>query len=167
MPRLFFIENSATIAGMELLAENKCACLAENRRARFDYEILETFEAGIALKGHEVKSVKAKRMGLSGSRAIIRGGEAFLVGAQIPAYQPLNVPPDYAVDATRKLLLKHDEIKRLVGALREGTTLIPLNAHLKGNLIKIEIALARGKKKHDKREDMKKKSARREMRQAS
>ena len=76
-------------------------------------------------------------MTLAGSRAILRGGEAFLVGASIPPYQPLNVPPDYTPDATRKLLLAHDEIKRLVGALREGTTLIPLNAHLKGNLVKI------------------------------
>ncbi|MBI2623183.1 MAG: SsrA-binding protein SmpB [Candidatus Liptonbacteria bacterium] len=148
---------------MESLAENKRACLAENRRARFDYEVLETFEAGVVLKGHEVKSVKAKRMGLAGSRAIIRGGEVYLVGAQIPPYQPLNVPPDYAPDATRKLLLKQDEIKHLVGALREGTTLIPLNAHLKGNLIKIELALARGKKKHDKREAIKKRDSRREM----
>ncbi|MBI2888440.1 MAG: SsrA-binding protein SmpB [Candidatus Liptonbacteria bacterium] len=141
--------------------------LAENRRAKFDYEILETFEAGIVLRGHEVKSIKSGKMGLAGSRAIIRGGEAFLVGAQIPPYQPLNVPPDYDPAGTRRLLLTHDEIKRLVGALREGTTLIPLNTHLKGNLIKIELALARGKKKQDKREDMKKKSARREMRQAS
>jgi SsrA-binding protein len=149
--------------------------LAENKRARFDYDILETFEAGIALKGYEVKSVKSGRMGLVGSRAVVRAaprrsgtrsaGEVFLAGASIPPYQPLNVPPDYDPAATRKLLLTHEEIKRLVGALREGTTLIPLNAHLKGNLVKIELALARGKKKHDKREDLKKKSARREMRE--
>ncbi|MCR4328811.1 MAG: SsrA-binding protein SmpB [Patescibacteria group bacterium] len=148
--------------------------LAENKRARFDYDILETFEVGIILKGHEVKSVKSKRMGLAGSRAIIRAsarrsgtrsaaGEVFLVGSQIPAYQPMNVSPDYTADTTRKLLLTQDEIKYLVGALREGTSLIPLNVHLKGNLIKIELALARGKKKHDKRQAIKKRTIEREM----
>ncbi|MBM3256825.1 MAG: SsrA-binding protein SmpB [Candidatus Liptonbacteria bacterium] len=140
--------------------------LAENRRARFDYEILETLEAGIVLKGHEVKSVKSGRMGLSGSRVLLRGGEAYLIGAQIPPYQPLNVPETYDPTATRKLLLKIQEITHLIGVLREGTTLIPLRIYLKGNRIKLELAVARGKKKHDKRETLKKKTAAREMRRA-
>ncbi len=139
--------------------------LAENRRARFDYEILETCEAGIELTGQEVKSTKVGRMGLVGAHVLIRGGEAYLVGAQIPPYQPMNVPSDYDPARTRRLLLKHEEIQHFVGAFREGTTLIPLNAYLKRNLIKIELGLARGKKQKDKREALKKKSALREMRQ--
>jgi len=142
--------------------------LAENRRARFDYEILETLEAGIELKGHEVKSVKSGRLGIAGSYAVIRGGEAWLLNSQIPPYQPKNTPPDYDPTRTRRLLLRSDEIKRLVGVLKEkSVTLVPLNAHLKRGIVKIELGIGRSKKKSDKREVLKKRAAEREMRRVA
>src|SRR3989344_7359202 len=99
--------------------------LAENRRAKFDYEITETFEAGIELLGTEVKSVKNARINLGGSYAIIRKGEAWLIGADIPAYQPKNAPLDYDSKRSRRILLHSEQIKSLTGALKEkGLSLI-------------------------------------------
>lgn len=140
--------------------------IAENRRAKFDYQILETFEAGIELEGLEVKSAKNSRMGLAGSYAIIRNGEAWLLNAQIPAYQPNNTPKDYDLLRKRRLLLRKNEIASLANRLKEkGLSLIPLRAFVKRNLIKIELGLARPRKKHDKREILKKRAAYREMRE--
>lgn len=139
---------------------------AENRRGRFDYEILETYEAGIELRGTEVKSVKNGRMNLSGSHAIIRSNEAWLLNADIPSYQPKNSPPDYDPKRTRKLLLHQSEIKGLLGKLHEkGLSLIPLTAYAKKGFIKIELGLGRSRKKHDKREILKKRATEREMRE--
>jgi len=138
--------------------------LAENRRALFDYEILETYEAGIALRGFETKSVKQGRMNLVGSYAVIRGGNALLIGADIPPYQTKNTPREYDPKATRKLLLHRNEIRHLAGKLHEkGLALIAIRAYLKKNLIKLELGLGRARKKSDKRELLKKRAAEREM----
>lgn len=140
--------------------------IAENRRARFDYDILETYEAGIALTGQEVKSAKNGRLNLSGSRVIIRGGEAWLVGAEIPPYQPKNAPQGYDPSRSRRLLLHRDEAKTLAGKLREGFSLIPLRAYVKHGLVKIELGLGKGRRKGDKRELLKKRAHEYEMREA-
>ncbi len=139
--------------------------LSENRRARFDYEVLENFEAGIELSGQEVKSAKSGRLNLSASYAVIKNGEVWLLNSEIPAYQPKNAPIDYDSKRTRRLLLRSPEIKSLTGRLNEkGLALVALNSHLKKNLIKIELGLARSRKKHDKREALKKKAIEREIR---
>jgi SsrA-binding protein len=141
--------------------------IAENRRARFDYEIESTFDAGIELRGYEVKSAKGGRLQIAGARVLIRGGEAWLVNSHIPAYQPKNTPSDYEEDRARRLLLTKEEIKSLTGAIREKTrVLIPLRAYLKSGFIKLELGLGRQKKKSDKREVLKKRSHEREMREA-
>ena len=130
---------------------------ASNDRARFDYEILETFEAGLLLEGHEVKSVRNGKISIKGSYVQIFGNEAYLVGGLISPYQPGNVPSDYDSQRTRKLLLKRSELKYLIGKSQEaGLTLVPIKVYNKNNLIKLEIGVARGKKKYDKRETIKK-----------
>ncbi|HVN26465.1 MAG TPA: SsrA-binding protein SmpB [Candidatus Paceibacterota bacterium] len=142
--------------------------LAENRRARFDYEIEDTHEAGIELRGYEVKSVKAGHFQIAGARIVIRGGEAWLVNSHIPPYQPKNMPADYEEDRARRILLKKDEIKALTGALQEkGRVLVPLKAYLKHHFIKLELGIGRSRKKSDKREVLKKRSHAREMREES
>ncbi len=137
--------------------------LAENRKARFDYEILETLEVGVELFGYEVKSVKAGKMQLPGSYVIIRGGEAYLVNATIPAFQPKNAPADYDPSRARRVLLHKPEISRLAGLLENKQYLIPLSAHLKRGFIKLELGLGRHRKKADKREVIKKRETRREI----
>lgn len=139
--------------------------LSENRRARFDYEILESFEAGLELIGQEVKSIKGGRCNLSSSYGIIKNGEAWLLNAEIPAYQPKNAPTDYESSRSRRLLLHQSEIVKLTGRLHEkGLSLIPIKAYLKRNMIKIELGLARSRKKQDKREYLKKREAQKEIR---
>ncbi|MEK9209330.1 MAG: SsrA-binding protein SmpB [Patescibacteria group bacterium] len=138
--------------------------LLENRRVKFDYELLEKFEAGLELRGFEVKSLKNKRGSLAGSHVIIRAGESFIIGMEIPAYQPKNAPPDFDPQRTRKLLLTKKEINYLEGKGQEkGLTLIPLQVYTKGTLVKLSLALARGLKKYDKRERIKKKEAKRKI----
>ncbi|MGB7957819.1 MAG: SsrA-binding protein SmpB [Minisyncoccia bacterium] len=144
---------------------NSTSTIAENRRARFDYEIEDTFEAGIELRGYEVKSVKTGHFQIAGARVLIRGGEAWLVNSHIPPYQPKNMPTDYAEDRARRLLLTKDEIKTITGALHEkGRFLIPLRAYLKRGFIKLELGLGEMRKKSDKREVLKKRAHTREMR---
>lgn len=139
--------------------------IAENRRARFDYEIKNTYDAGVELRGYEVKSAKGGHLQIAGARVLIRGGEAWLVNSHIPPYQPKNMPGDYEEDRARRLLLTKEEIKELTGALQEkGQILIPLRAYLKNGFIKIELGLGRSRKKSDKREALKKRSHEREMR---
>ena len=140
--------------------------LAENRKAGFDYEILEKFTAGIELTGHETKSIKMGHFDLAGAHAILRNNEIFLVGANIPSFQPANAPQNYDSQRTRKLLLKREEIKYLLGKTQSGLTLVPLRGYTNRGFVKIEIALARGRKKHDKREFIKKREAEREIRKA-
>jgi len=138
--------------------------IAENRRARFDYEISKTFEAGIEFRGYEVKSAKGGRLQIAGSQVLIRKKEAWLVNAHIPAYQPKNMPSDYAEDRARKLLLTKSEIKNVMGMLQDKSQrLIPLRAYLKNGFIKLELGLGRIRKKSDKREVLKKRAHVREM----
>jgi len=137
---------------------------AENRKAYFDYEILETFEAGIVLSGPEVKSIKNGRMNLTGSYINFHNGELYLIGASIAPYQPKNQPADYDPGRSRKLLLRKKEIMSLVGKIKQkGLTLIPLKVYNKGRRIKLEFAVARGKKQYDKREAIAKKEAARKI----
>ncbi len=138
--------------------------LAENRKAYYNYQILEKLEAGISLIGQEVKSIKLGRISLAGSYVVLREEEVFLIGANIPPYQPKNAPPDYNPERTRKLLLRKAEIKHLIGKTKEkGLTLVPLKVYSKLGKIKIEFGIARGKRKSDKREVIKKREAEREM----
>jgi len=129
------------------------ATFAENRKAHFDYEILETFEAGLVLSGAEVKSIKNGRMNLTGSYVNFHDGELYLVGSSIAPYQPKNQPADYDPFRSRKLLLRKKEITSLIGKIKQkGLTLVPLKVYNKGRRIKLEFAVARGKKQYDKRE---------------
>ena len=139
--------------------------LLENKKAHFDYEILEKMEAGLELLGREVKSLRAKHGSLIGARAIVRGGEAFLMGMAITPYQTKNKPGETAEQRTVKLLLTKKEIGYLAGKVEErGLTIIPLNVHTLGKKIKVEIGLARGKKKFEKREKIKKRDTDRDIR---
>lgn len=137
--------------------------LARNTQAQFEYEILKTYEAGIALRGFEAKAVQASRVHLAGSFVVVRGGEAFLLGATISPYQPKNTPPGYEPDRTRRLLLHRAELKELIGAsAQKHLTLIPVRMYTKGPRIKLEVGLARRRKKYDKREAIKKRDMERE-----
>ncbi len=140
------------------------ATLSEHRKARFNYTILETYEAGIELKGYEVKAVKAGRMNLGGAFGIVRGNEIWLLNADVSPYQPGNTPKEYESSRPRRLLLKASEIRELIGKMKErGLTLLPLRAYTKGNLVKIELGLGRGKRGPDKREAIKKRETQREI----
>jgi len=131
--------------------------LAENKKAYYDYQILETFEAGIELLGQEAKSIRRGRCDLAGSYVILRNGEAWLVGAKIHPFQPKNVSPNYDPQRTRKLLLKKKELRYLLGKVGEKRlTLIPLKVYNRGRYLKVEFALAKGKKAYEKRERIKK-----------
>jgi SsrA-binding protein len=130
--------------------------LIQNKKVRLNYEVLETFEAGMELFGFEVKSLRAKHGSLEGSHVIIRGEEAFLVGASIPAFQVANTPENYEPERTRKLLLSEKEIGSIAGSEHQkGLTIVPISVYNKGRKLKLEIAVVRGKKKHDKREALK------------
>lgn len=143
--------------------ENKI--YSENKKASYDYEILEKFEAGFILNGQEVKSIRAGHITLSGSYVVINSkGEPGLIGSKIPPYQPNNAPADYSVERTRKLLLSKKEIDYLQGRAKDkGFSLIPLKVYDKSGRIKLEFALARGKKKYDKKESIKKRDVEREV----
>lgn len=139
--------------------------LIENRKAAFNYEFLEKFDAGIELFGFEVKSLRKKQGSLDGSYVIVRGNETFLVNAFIPPYQPKNTPKDYDPRRHRKLLLTKKEIAELAGAeSKKGLTIVPISVYAKGRKIKVALAIARGKKKYDKRESIKKRDTEREIR---
>ena len=140
---------------------------SENKKAYFDYEILEKFEAGMVLIGQEVKSIKLGRVNLKGSYVILKGDEPFLIGAHIPPYQPKNAPSDYNPEKSRKLLLNKSEIKSLIGKTKEkGLALIPLKIYAKNGRLKLEFGIGKGKKKADKREKLKKRETDREIRKA-
>src|ERR1035437_1302438 len=140
------------------------AKFAENRKAYFNYEIIEKITAGIELFGFEVKSVKAGQMSLDGAYAVIRGNEAFLIGSGVTLLQPKNAPKDYDERRNRKLLLTKKEIKRLAGSEKQnGLTIIALSVYNMGHKIKVELGLAKGKKKSDKRESIKKRESDREI----
>lgn len=131
--------------------------IAENRRARHDYELLEKIEAGIALKGTEVKSIRAGKVQLKDSYIEVRDGDAYLIGAHISPYSHGNIM-NHDPERPRRLLLHRKEIDRIFGKTTiQGLTCVPLAVYLSGNLIKLEIAIARGKKLYDKRQAEKKK----------
>ena len=137
--------------------------LAENNRARFDYEILETYEAGIVLYGFEVKSIKIGHVSLKGSYIIIKDNEPFLINSLVSPYQQANTPESYDPQRSRKLLLKKSEIKTLIGKFGvKGLTLVPLRIYTKKSKLKLEFGIGKGKRKIDKRETIKKRDTERE-----
>jgi SsrA-binding protein len=149
---------------LRLYLETKMS-LIQNKKAYFDYEILEKIEAGIELLGFEVKSLKKGQGSLLGSHITIRGNEAFVIGADIPPYQVANTPKEYDTKRNRKLLLNKKEITKLTEFEKQkGLTIIPLSVYNKGRKLKLEIAVVRGKKKYDKRETIKKRDTEREIR---
>ncbi len=136
-----------------------------NRKANFNYEVKDKYEAGIDLLGFEVKAVKSGKGNLAGAYCIVRGNEAFLIGAHISPYQENNTPKGYDPTRTRKLLLNKKQIKELATAEgTKGLTLVPLSLYSKGHHIKVSVAIAKGKKSFDKRETIKKRDIDREMR---
>ncbi len=140
--------------------------LVENKKARFNYDIMEKIEAGLDLTGSEVKSLRKGQGTLDGAHIIIRGNEAFLTGATIPAYQPKN-QLGYDPEQPRRLLLTKEQIKELVGIEKTSKlTIIPLSVYNKGRFLKLTIAIARGKKKGDKREAIKKRDVERDLRRS-
>ena len=139
--------------------------IATNRKAHFDYEVLKHFSAGLELLGTEAKSVKAGKANLRGAFISIRGEEGYLVGADIPPYQPKNAPVDYDPMRARKLLLEKEEIAELAEAEHtKGLTIVALKVYNKGRFLKLDLAIARGKKKFDKRQAIKKRDTEREIR---
>lgn len=139
--------------------------LVENKKIGMTYVITETIQAGMELFGFEVKSLRQKLGSLEGSRVIVRGGEVFLVGSYIPPYQAANTPKSYDPYRTRRLLLTKAEIERLHGTEKAKTlTLVPSSLYLSKNLVKCGVALCKKKNTNDKREDIKRDIARRELR---
>jgi SsrA-binding protein len=140
--------------------------IAENRRARHDYQLLDRFEAGIVLTGTEVKSLREGRVEFGGAYADVRGEEVFLVGATIAEYDHGNMQ-NHDPDRDRKLLLHRREIASLIGKVREkGLTLVPTRLYFKDGKVKVELALARGKERIDKRRDLQKRDAERQIERA-
>lgn len=148
------------------MKDSNVKVVAKNRKARFNYEILETYEAGIELKGTEVKSVRASKVNLTEGFISIDNGEAFLKQVHISPYEQGNI---FNVDPVRvrKLLLHKREIKKLIGeTAQKGFTLVPLSMYLKNGKVKLSLGLARGKNTHDKRQDMAKKDVQRSIERA-
>lgn len=147
------------------MAEAKILIIAENRKARFDYEILQTFEAGLVLTGSEVKSLRARTVQLKDSYVSFRGNEAFLQNAHISEYKASSYN-NHVPERLRKLLMHRRELDRVSGAIHEkGLSCVPLKLYFKGGMAKIELALVRGKKAHDKRESIKKRDVSRHLRE--
>lgn len=141
--------------------------LATNKKARFDYEILDEWEAGLMLSGQEVKSVRAGQMSLKGSFVHVKGDAVWLVNAHIPKYAKAGPLPGYDPDQSRKLLLHKREIDKIRGKLEtKGLTIVPLSAYTKGSKLKVKIGLARGKKQYEKKESIKKKDIERDLRRS-
>lgn len=139
--------------------------LIQNKKAYFDYEILEKLTAGIELLGFEVKSLRDKKGSLEGAYVTVRGGEAYLMNANIPPWQPKNTPKTYDPVRNRRLLLTKKEIATLSATeSKKGLTIVPILVYNKGRKIKVEIATVRGKKQFDKRESTKQRETEREIR---
>jgi SsrA-binding protein len=138
--------------------------ISKNKKAYFNYEILEKFEAGVILNGQEVKSLKTNGVNLAGSYVVLKDEEVFWIGANIPPYQPRNIGSSYNPERSRKLLLKKSEIKYLIGKSRQkGLTLMPLKVYTIRGKIKLEFAIVKGKRKFDKRDSIKKRAIEREI----
>ncbi len=141
--------------------------VSDNRQARYLYEILETFEAGIELKGTEVKSIRQGKANLKDGYALIRNGEAWLINVHISPHQTTGEYFNHDPRRTRRLLLHRGELRKLIGKVEEkGLTLVPLKMYLKRGWVKISLGLAKGKKLHDKREDLRKRQDQREIQRA-
>jgi SsrA-binding protein len=139
--------------------------LLENKKARFDYEVLRSFEAGIELLGFEVKSLRRSQGSLEGAHLTVRGGEAYLVNMHVPPYQSANTPEDYDPYRIRRLLLTKREIAELASAeAQKGLTIVPFSVYNKGRKLKVEVNIVRGRKKYDKRDVLKKRDTEREIR---
>jgi len=137
--------------------------VASNRRARHDYHIEEVFEAGVQLVGSEVKTLRGGKASLQDAYALVRGTEVFLIGVHIPPYPQASLQ-NHEPTRTRKLLLHREEIRRIIGKTAEkGLTLVPMRMYFKGNKVKVEIGVARGKRTYDKRQTLAKREAEREM----
>ena len=137
--------------------------IAENRRAHFDYHIEERHEAGMVLQGWEIKAIRAGQVQLTDGYVTIRDGELHLIGCRINALRSASTHVSPEADRTKKLLMHKEQIQRLIGKVEQkGFTLVPLNLHYKGGHVKAEIALAKGKAQHDKRETEKKRDWERE-----
>ncbi len=141
---------------------------ATNPRAYFDYNILETMEAGLKLLGHEVKSIRAGKVSLKGTYVKILGGEPWLVGATVSPYQAGNTEEGYDIQRSRKLLLKKSEVQYLIDKSEEpGITIVPIKLYAKNGVIKLEIGVGKGKKKFDKRDTIIERETQRTMARAA
>lgn len=141
----------------------KSLVLIENKKAALRYSVLETFSAGIELQGSEVKALRAKQGSLDGARVVVRGGEAYITGMTIPPYQTANTSKEYDPERPRRLLMKKSEIAELLNAeSKKGLTTVPIKVY-NNNYLKVQVAVVKGKGKADKREDLKKKDAMREI----
>ena len=139
--------------------------LVENKKAYFNYEILEKLEAGIELLGFEVKSLRKGQGSLDGSHVTIHNNETYLINATVSPYQPANTPKDYESRRNRKLLLTKKEISQLIGTEKQkGLTIVPLAIYSKGPKLKVSLGIVRGKKKFDKRQSIKKRESERDSR---
>lgn len=146
---------------------NKYKIIADNRQARYLYHILETYEAGIELTGTEVKSIREGKCNVRDSYALIRDGQAWLLNLNISPYQSASQFFNHEPRRTRRLLLHKEQIRKLIGKVeQQGLTLVPLKLYFKQGWVKVEIALAQGKKLYDKREDIKKRDDKRAMQRA-
>lgn len=139
--------------------------LITNKKAYFDYEISDTYSAGLELFGYEVKSLRKGQGSLEGSHVTVRGNEAYLVGAFVPAFQEKNAPIDFDSRRNRRLLLTSKEIQE-IGKIEKtkGLTIVPISVYNKGRVLKVDLGVGKGKKKHDKRETLKKQTVDRETR---
>ena len=143
------------------------ATIAENRKAHFNYHIEERHEAGVVLEGWEIKSIREGQVQLTDGHAVIKNGELFLIGCRINALRSASTHVRPEADRTKKLLMHKAEIKRLIGKVEQkGYTLVPLNLHWKDGRVKCEIALAKGKAEHDKRDTIKDREGKREVERA-
>lgn len=148
------------------MAENGRKIITVNRRARFDYEISELYEAGMALQGTEVKSLRQGHVSLKDAYGDVQDGEVYLLNAHIDPYEQGN-RNNHEPERPRKLLLHKQEIRRLIGKTQErGLTLIPTRMYFAGGKAKVEIGLAKGKKNYDKRQDLKRRTAERDVERA-
>jgi len=141
--------------------------LLENKKAKMRYSVLETYEAGIELVGNEVKSLRNKLGKLDGSYVVVRGGEAYMVGSSIPAFQKVNAGEKYDPDRVRKLLLSKKEIAELLDhESKKGLTIVPFVVYNKGRYIKVRVCVVKGKNARDKRQDIKKRDDLRDIQRA-
>lgn len=141
--------------------------ISVNKRASFDYEILERFEAGIVLTGQEVKSIKTGHISLAGAFVTLKGNEAWLTNAHVSPYKMAGALPNYEPTRPRKLLLHKQELSSLYGKIKQkGLTLVPIRVYTKGNKIKLEFGIGRGKKKYEKRDLIKKREVDKKIREA-